>query len=374
MRATVTRKMSDKVSSSAIGDAWFASEGPESDVVISTRVRLARNLANFPFPVRFRGDDADHVRAIVFDAFSHCSAPDNYQAVITSNLDYVGKKILCERGVMEASTPVSTGSGIVISTDGVLSCIVNGVDHLRLSSFVPGLAGVEAFEMVKRVDDELQNSIQFAASVEHGYLTSDMSDCGSGMKVSCRVHLPSITFAKKLKDVFVEFDKRGIEVRDSFGLGSEKESALGCFYQVSTKVAGNGSEIEQMAGLIGAVKFLAETERKISREIFVLRATEIKDMIYKSYASSKFSFLLSERDAVEAISLVKWGKNLGVVKGISDSELCALLYRIRSGHLQFLMKSKDFAFPNDVAKSPLLKENSIRSLIIQEAFSQISFN
>ena len=104
---------------------------------------------------------------------------------------------------MEASTPVSTGSGIVISTDGVLSCIVNGVDHLRLSSFVPGLAGVEAFEMVKRVDDELQNSIQFAASVEHGYLTSDMSDCGSGMKVSCRVHLPSITFAKKLKDVFV---------------------------------------------------------------------------------------------------------------------------------------------------------------------------
>ena len=374
MRGTMIQKMSENSAASGIGDAWFASNGPESDVVISTRVRLARNLANFPFPTRFRDDDADHVRGIVFDAFSHCSSPDNYQAVITSNLDLVGKKILCERGVMEPSTPVSTGSGIVISTDGVLSCIVNGVDHVRLSAFLPGLSGIEAFEIVKRVDDELQNSLQFAASVDHGYLTSDISDCGSGMKVSCRVHLPSITFANKLKDVLIEFSRRGIDIRDTFGLGHDKNSALGSFYQVSTKVAGNGSEIEQMAGLIGAVKFLSETERKISKEIFGIRPTEIKDRIYKAYASSKFSFLLTEKDAVEAISLLKWGKNLGIVSGVSDSELCALLYRIRSGHLSFLMKSRDFSFPADVAKSSLLKENSLRSVILQETFSALSFN
>ncbi len=374
MLEMMIQKMSEKSATSNIGDAWFASEGPESDVVISTRVRLARNLANFPFPLRFRDDDADHVRSIVFDAFSHCSSPDNYQAVITSNLDLIGKKILCERGVMESSTPVSTGSGIVISTDGVLSCIVNGVDHVRLSSFLPGLSGVEAFEIVKKVDDELQNFLQFAASLEHGYLTSDISDCGSGMKVSCRVHLPAITFANKLKEVLIEFSRRGIDMRDSFGLGNEKNSALGSFYQVSTKVAGNGSEIEQMAGLIGAVKFLSETERRISKELFNIRQTEIKDKIYKAYASAKFSFLVTEKDAVETISLLKWGKNLGIVSGISDSELCALLYRIRSGHLHFLMKSKDLAFPEDVAKSSILKENSLRSVILQEAFTEISFN
>ncbi|MBR4372885.1 MAG: hypothetical protein IKP49_00790 [Treponema sp.] len=356
-----------------IGEAWFSKEGPDSDIILSCRARLARNLANFPFPLRFRDDDADHVRSIVFDAFSRCSSPDNYQAIITSNLDLIGKKILCERGVMETSTPVSTGTGIVVSTDGVISCIVNGIDHVRLSAFKSGSACLDTFKAVKKVDDELQDFLQFAANVENGYLTSDIADCGSGMKFSCRVHFPAITTTEQLRGFIAKFAGKGIEFRDSFGLGGEKNSALGYFYQISTKVAGNGSEIEQLASVIGVAKGLADVERKISKELFELRGTEIRDKIYKAYASLKFSLLISEKDAIEVISLIKWGKNLGIVGGITDSELCALLYRIRSGHLQFLMKSRKFSFPKDVEKNTLLKENSLRSLVLQEAFSSLSF-
>lgn len=355
------------------GEAWFACEGSDSDVVVSTRTRLARDLANFPFPSRFRENDADSVRGAVFDAFSKCSSPDSYQAVITSNLDSVGRKILCERGVMEASTPVSSGTGVVIRTDGAFSCLVNGRDHVRLSAFGTGLSGVETFECVKKIDDELQDSLQFAASVERGYLTSDIADCGSGLKVSCRVHLPSLTFSGNMKNVLVEFDRRGIELKDSFGLGGERDSALGCFYQVSTKVSGNGSEIEQLAGLIATVKFLADTERRISGDVFKIRNTEIRDRIYRAYASSKFSLLVSEREAVELISSMKWGKNLGVIRGIDDRTLSALLYRIRSGHLEFFMKGRRIDFPPDMEKRSVLREKRLRALVLQEAFASIEF-
>jgi len=355
------------------GDAWFANEGVDSDIVISTRVRLARNLANFPFPIRFKDDDADRVRSVVFDAFSHCSSPDKYQAVFTSNLDLTGKKILCERGVMKISTPISSGSGIVIRTDGDFSCIVNDIDHVRLSAFRPGLAGVEAFEIVKKVDEELQNSIQFAANVEHGYLTSDFCDCGSGMKISCRVHLPAISFSEKIKDILIEFDKRGIEMKDCFGLSKEKNCALGFYYQISTKIAGFGTEIEQMATLIGAVKYLAETERKISLEVFDKFETDIKDRIYKAYATSKYSFLTTLNESLNTISLLKWGKNLGILKGLTDSELCALLYRVQSGHIQFFMRNKKIDFPKDIIKNSLLKENYLRTLILQETVDKIMF-
>lgn len=363
--------MSDLEASSS--DVWFNSEGPDNDVVLSTRIRFARNLAEFPFPLCFRNDDAIRVRSLVFDAFAHCSNPDNYQAVFTSKLEPIGKKILFERGIMKASTPIAESSGIVIRTDGVLSCIVNDIDHIRLSAFKAGLVGLEIFDIAKNVDNELQESLQFAANVENGYLTSNICDCGSGMKISCRVHLPALTFSDKIKDILIQFSKYGIEIKDCFGVSLEKSSSVGSFYQVSTKVSGNGSEIEQVANLIGAVKFLAETERKISSKIFSFRKSEVTDKIYKAYATSKFSLLLSLKEAIEMISSIKWGKNLEIIKGISDSELCALLYRIQSGHIRFFMQSRKFDFSEDISKNASLKESHLRALILQEAFSKLSF-
>ncbi len=352
-------------------DAWYSENGAENDVVLSTRVRLARDLANFPFPVKFKDDDAQRVRALVFDSFAHCSEPDSYQAVLTSDLDEMGRKILCERGVLETSTPVSSGSGIVIKTDGTISCLVNDVDHVRISSFVPGLDGTTAFKMCKNVDNELQNTVQFAASYDWGFLTSSIADCGSGMKVSCRVHLPSLSFCEKIKDVFTELGQKGVVIRDCYGAGSYKSSSLGFFYQISTKNAQDGSEIDQMANLLSSVKYVAEQERKFRQDLLYRNPTEIRDMIYRAYAKVKFSFLIPVREAIEIISFIKWGKNLGIIEGITDSELCAMLYRVMEGHLKFVLKTRKFNFPKDIAEDRQLRENHLRALILQESFENI---
>uniref|UniRef100_UPI00388D76B6 hypothetical protein n=1 Tax=Treponema sp. TaxID=166 RepID=UPI00388D76B6 len=352
-------------------DAWFASSGPENDVVLSTRVRLARNLANFPFPAKFKDDDDFRVQTLVFDAFSHCEEPDKYQGVVSTELDELGEAILEERGILSSVSSKQNGSGIILRTDGKVSCEVNSSDHVRLSSFVPGLDGNTAFNLVAKVDDELQNTIQFAADYEIGYLTSSINDCGSGMKVSCRVHLPSLSFSGKVAELFNSLNSKEIVISDCFGAGTLPMSSLGFYYQISTKIAGNGNELDQIASLVSAVKFLAENERRERDIVLRKRQTELRNRIYRSYAKVKFASLIELREAVELISDIKWGKNLGFFTGISDEELCALLYRVQSGHLQFVLKSRKFNFPKDISENKNLKTDYLRSLILQEAFENI---
>ena len=353
-------------------DAWYAYKGPENDVVLSTRIRLARNLANFPFPSKFKDDDAFRVQTLVFDSFSHCEEPDKYQGVVASELDDLGAMILEERGVLDSRLAKENGSGIIVRTDGKVSCEVNTSDHVRLSAFVPGLDGNAAFNLVAKLDDELQNTIQFAADYEAGYLTSSLSDCGSGMKVSCRVHLPSLSFSGKILNLLNSLNSKEIIVSDCFGAGSLPSSSLGFYYQISTKTAGNGTELDQIAGLVAAVKFLAENERRERDVVLRNRQTELRNKIYRSYAKVKFASLMECREAIEVVSDIKWGKNLGFFSGIGDEDLCALLYRIQDGHLQFVLKSKNFSFPPDIKENKNLKTQYLRSLILQEAFENIS--
>lgn len=352
-------------------DAWYAESGPENDVVLSTRIRLARDLANFPFPQKFKEDDAQRVKTLVFDSFSHCQNPDNYQVVLTSDLNELGRKILCERGVIDVNTPVSSGSGVVIRTDGCVSCVVNDIDHVRIAAFVPGLNAEKAFKQCRAVDDELQNSVQFAASFELGFLTSAFADCGSGMKVSCRLHLPSLSFADKIPAVCKELDEKGVVIKDCFGAGVEKNSSLGSFYQISSKNSGNGNEFDQIANVVSAASYIAKYERRMRNELLEKQPTVIRDRIYRSYAKIRFTFLEPLREAFEVVSDIKWGKNLGLLEGIEDNELCALLYRIQKGHLQFVLDTKKFNFPKDLSDDSVLKEEHLRALILQEAFENL---
>ncbi len=352
-------------------DAWYAQDGADSDVVLSTRVRISRNLADFTFPSVLNAEDAQRIQNMIFDSFSHCSNPDLYQAISCSGLDSIGAKILSERGVIESSTLKDHGTGIVMRTDGKVCCTVNDQDHVRISSFTAGLDCEKVWANCKAVDDELQNFVQFAASFEFGYLTRNIKDAGSGMKISCRVHLPSITFTEHLKECVIELTRQNVEIRSCFGSGSQAASSLGSFYQVSTKNGGSGSEAEQMATLTGAVKYLVEKERSLSFDCKKKNYTQIKDRISRAFALSKYSSLVNLREGVEIISDLKWGVNLGLLTGLTSSQLTALLYRIQDGHLEYVIKSGTFTFPEDIQNDDSLKVQRLRSLILQESVEDL---
>lgn len=352
-------------------DAWYAADGPENDVAVSTRVRLARNLANFPFPQKFRGDDAQRVQTLVFDSFTRAENPDSYQVLALKDLDDLGKKILTERGVIDESSVKAPGSGIIMRTDGRLACIVNDTDHLRVSSFSSGLDAEGAFNRCRAMDQEIQQFLQFAASYDFGFLTANLRDSGSGMKISVRVHLPSITSCHHLSETLFSLEQKGITASACFGSGIESGSSLGNYYQISTKYACEGSELDQLATITSAVQYLANSERESRAICKKGRLTEVQDKMYRSYGKAKFSLLMPMREAVDIISGIKWGKDLGFISGIEYSELSALLYRIQEGHLQFLLKNGNFSFPEDIAGDTSMKVLRLRALILQEAFEQL---
>ncbi|MBR0031131.1 MAG: hypothetical protein IJP61_02420 [Treponema sp.] len=352
-------------------DAWYSYDGPESDVVLSTRIRLARNLANFPFPSCFKDDDAIRVQTLIFDSFAHSSSPDSYQGIEVSKLDELGTQILVERGVLDQNTKNISGSGVIVRTDGKFSCTVNEVDHVRFASFAPGLEIEDTYRTVAQIDNELQNSVQFAADYEHGFLTSAIKDSGSGMKISFRLHLPSLSMSAKMQNIFMNLDQSGFSMSDCFGSGQEKFSSLGFYYQVSTRTAASGNEASQMASILSIIRQLIDFERSERELLSKKRISEIRDYVFKNFAKAKFATFLTLREAIEIISAVKFGIGIKILEGITDKELCALLYRIQNGHLQFVMKSKHFNFPADIAENKTLKENHLRTLVIQESFGNL---
>lgn len=352
-----------------VGDAWYAASGEDDDVVLSSRVRLARNLANYPFPETCDDDDATQIQNIVFDSFNSMDNADSFQSVSLPSIDPLGSKILSERGLFDNNF----GTGLVMRLDGVSSCLVNCVDHVRISSFAPGLACNSVYASSRELDLQMQKKIQFAANYDFGYLTANILDSGSGMKTSARVHLPSISYAGKINDVIAMATEKGFAVTAPYGSGSRPGASLGAFYQISSIQSASGNEIDQLAAITSFIKNISESERKFRADYADNKSTPVRDMILRVFSTVRFCMLMNLRESIDFISTVKWGLDMGYIKGAKDYELSSLLYRVQSGHLGFLLKTGNFHFEGDVANDENLKEERLRAIILQDAFKKISF-
>lgn len=355
---------------------WYSLPGPLSDVVCSTRVRLARNLADFPFPGHFKSDDSVRVQTLIFDAFLKSEKADSYQALAVAGIDPLNAGLLIERGLIQPSTLNSPGGGLVMRINGKkansgLVCTINDEDHVRISCFCSGLDCDTAFENCLEVDELLQKSLQFAASYDFGYLTANVKDCGSGMKLSARVHLPAMAFLDEIGPFFESIVSKGVVAGSAFSSFVKAGAGIGNFYQLSSNQAGTGSELEQLINFTAVLKQTVEFERKCRESIIRSRATEITDRIVKGFSVAKFSLLLDLREALMIISDIKLGKVLGLLKGVDDSSLTPLIYRVQESHLKTVIKSGNFNFPPDISENTEKQTERLRALIIQDTFENL---
>ena len=361
------------------GLPWYACDGDSLDVVVSSRARLSRNLANFPFPARFRGDDEARVQTLIFDSFSQIQMNNekfNFHALDTRTLDESGRRILEERGVLKplirhGDKTVVPETGVVMSMDGRSSTAINCGDHLRISYFLNGLAPRDCFDGCYKIDSELQKTLQFAASYDFGFLTASLLDAGSGLKLSARIHVPAAVYSGKLNLITDVVKQCGLKINPAFPMISQG-SAAGCFFVIETTNAMKGSEIDQVAEFESACRCIVETERKILNEYADNKKTIVRNSVLRAFSISKFSLLISLREAVDIISDLMVGLKIGLISGIENSMLCGLLYRVQSGHLSYLLESGDFSFENDIRDDMRTKTDRIRALILQEAFEKIT--
>lgn len=359
---------------------WYSQSAPSDDVIISSHVRLARNLANFPFPLYLSDDDKMRVQSLFFDGFSKIQSENEllvFHALNTDELELTGRRILEEDGLLkhiDSKNKNQKETGIVIGKETSFSALINYGDHVRLSSFRSGLIFEQSFNECILFDQKLQDNLQFASTYDFGYLTAAFRDTGTGMKLSARIHIPGIVRSGKLRIISDYLSEKKIAIKPAFPEISDG-SVAGSFYLIHTTSAMSGTELDQIADFESACLHIAESERKILADYADNKATVVFNSVLRSYAVAKFSMLLSLRDAVEIISDLKIGLKCGFLSGFSEDKenvLSGLLFRIKPGHLGFLLKNGNFSFEKDILNDEKAKIDRLRALMLQETVQKLS--
>lgn len=367
---------------------WYAEDGEDNDVVLSTRIRLARNLANFVFPCQCSTDDAQRIQTSVFEAFRKVPHPEQYQQVGTDQLDFYARQLLVERSILPERSYTERNinnpqtdifrkfecvPAVVVRTDGRVSCLVNGRDHISIASLTAGYNTSTPWQLCRQIDSVLQQSLQFAASYDFGFLTSDLKDAGSGMKISLRLFLPGLLQTQQIQQIMEDVSKKNCQLEAAFGGTSVPSAALGACYQLSSLYAACGSEEDQLGEFDMVVSELCSRERKARSTYGESRPTMLRHIISRMYAVMRYSRFIDCSEAMDIISTLQLGISVGLIMGITYRELHALMYRIRNAHLDYLYKDKElnFAFEADVQEHPVLVISRLRALLLQEALEKV---
>ncbi len=317
---------------------WYDGNGPDMDVALSSRVRLARNLVDYPFPGRMARDDENAVNARVMDAVARGAGEEILEPVDVSGLEAIERRVLVEEGVVSQSYALEPYRRFVMSPDASLSAVPNEVDHLRVSAFAPGLDLHAPLDRIEALDDRLEESLPYAASYELGYLCSELSSMGTGLRLSLLLHLPALSdtglIEKAMKGVLSE----GLAVRGFYGGEGQSSGAL---YQVSNAASLGESERAQADRIEAAARRVVQYERMAREELAEKDRERLLDKIARAYAVMSRARFVPLSECFELLSRFRLGVALGWIQGSSLSEVDGLYFRLQKASLQMRSGSAD---------------------------------
>lgn len=350
-------------SSQDSNDAWYIADGPDTDVALSSRARIIRNLSGFIFPANLKTDDAERVQSLIFDAINHLEKPERFQMIRLSGIDSLGKRILCERAILESASGVEPWKGVILRNDGVVSATINIEDHLRIAAFYPGSALLQSSKEVFALDAQMEQKLQFSSVPGFGYATSNIFNVGSALKLSVLFCLPSLSMNGLIERAIREFLGQGFIITGFYG--SDVKFSLGSLYQMSLQSASNGDTNSQLQLMQQGVEKLIELERKARIELLSQRKTEIEDVVYRAIVTAKYARFISVAEGVSLLEKIRLGINLKMITGIVNKDLTALLYRIQPAHIHFVISTGSIIIEDDVTVEEM-KLDRLRAMVIQE--------
>lgn len=335
---------------------WMREDGPDSDIVLSSRIRLARNFANFPYPIIADEEKLEEIRLFFEKEFAHQTFQHygEFEFIPTRELSAIEKRVLVEKHLISPNlTKFSQESGALIAQNEQASIMVNEEDHVRLQIYYPGLQLQQALEKAFELDDWLEEKITFAYDETRGYLTSCPTNVGTGMRASVMVHLPALVMTGQINRLMPAVNQLGLVVRGIYGEGSE---ALGNIFQISNQITLGKSESDIVADLESVVHQLIEHERNARFMLMKERNTQLEDRIYRSYGVLKYSRIIESKEASNCISNVRLGIDLGMIQQTSRTILNELMVLIQPGFLQHYAQKTLTANERDVLRASLIRE------------------
>lgn len=301
-------------------------------VVISSRIRLARNLRKVPFPGQAGAVRLDDVWCLLSRALCDCPTLQPALAIQTSKLPELERQILFERQFISAEmTQRGTPCGLVIGGDGHLGAMVNEEDHLRLHALAPGLALTALWHELDRLDTELSERIGYAGDERLGFLTACPSNVGTGLRASVMLHLPALRLLGEIDVVMKGLACVDCDVRGLYGEGSD---AVGGMYQISNRMTLGDSEAALLDDLTGIVTSVVQQEFLARGRLLEQRKTAVADHVGRAFGVLRHARLISSPESLDLLSALRFGVSMGMLSGVDGQTFNRVLLQAQPGHLQ----------------------------------------
>jgi protein arginine kinase len=314
---------------------WLRGTGPESDIVISSRVRLARNLAAFPFTNRASSYQKAEIEALLRDRIAKLELDPKLAYLNVPSLSTLDRQFLVERQLISRELAAADGPrGVALGPQETVSVMVNEEDHLRLQVMHSGFTLDETWQEIDRVDDLLEERIGYAFSEEFGYLTACPTNVGTGMRASVMLHLPALEHTKQIEKVFRALQKINLAVRGLYGEGSR---ASGHFYQISNQVTLGKSETTILNEIQGVIPQIISYERQARTSWQRDNRQGLQDKISRAYGTLCSATMMTSEETMELLSFVRLGINLQILDEITIPTVNELFIHTQPAHLQKLM-------------------------------------
>lgn len=319
---------------------WMRRGGRDGDIVLSSRVRLARNLRRFEFPHAASTQDLLQVRQRAFAALENCAtaAPDALFLLPFEEFTSWERQSLVDRHLSSREhLRDELGRAVAATADSSLSVMINEEDHLRLQSLLPGLQLDSAWDVVDRLDDALETHFDSSATVafdpQFGFLTACPTNAGTGLRASVMLHLPALELCNRLERARSRVEARGLTLRGTFGEGSR---VWGHLHQLSNSATLGLTEADVLLEVETAARELVDDERA-ARELLGDRGgLEARDRVGRAFGTLRYARTLSCREATECLSWLRLGHEVGWMRGLARGRFNELLVWIRPAYLQVL--------------------------------------
>jgi protein arginine kinase len=333
---------------------WLKGTGPHSDIVVSSRLRLARNLDKFPFPHWANKKQGEEILTTIEEAVHKVDYLKNITTFKLADLDSVDKQFLVERHLMSLEHAQKTNhKALIIDEEEVLSVMINEEDHIRCQVMQSGFNLFEAWNIINHIDDSLAKDLNFAFSRDWGYLTACPTNTGTGMRGSVMLHLPALVMTHQIDRILAAISKLSFTTRGLYGEGTQ---ATGNFFQISNQVSLGHSEEEIIENINGLIRQIIEQENQ-ARELMLSRnKAMLEDRINRSFGILKTAHIISSQETIELLSMVRLGCDLAMLKDISCPNINELFIITQPAHLQKMEGKRLSSQERDVKRADIIRD------------------
>ncbi len=332
---------------------WFQEAGPDNDVVIASRVRLSRNLAGHLFPGTMQSEEEEQVQGKLLEAV--LKVDGRYEGGVLGSLAPTERRLLLERNLISQDFSLQTHKAFILRQDQKVAGMINEIDHLRIAALAGGLSLKPTYDEVNSLDTELEREVEFAATLDAGYLTTEIANSGTGMRASIMLHIPALVTTSLIEKTFKAVVQLGLSVKGFFG---DDEHSLGSMYQVSNQFGLGSTEAEILEKLESVGAQIVNYERKAREEMVSKQRVDIEDRVYRAFGILRYCRSISAREAIEHLSALRLGAALGWIK-LPLERITALLFLTQKSHMQQLIDSQETGADTkliDYTRANMIKE------------------